>query len=42
MDITFEGHIDRYNGVTVDSKEEPCGPEQFTGRLAGKILGKHN
>lgn len=38
MDPDFEGKTDRYNGVTVDSQQEPCGQEQFPSRLVSKYL----
>lgn len=33
---TFIGVTDRYNGVTVDSQEEPCATNQFLNQLNGK------
>lgn len=33
---TFQGVQDRYNGITVDSQEEPCEPNQFLNQLIGK------
>lgn len=37
---TFEGTIDRYNGVTIDSQEEPCGYSNFKDKLTGNIIAK--
>lgn len=34
---TFTGTVDRYNGVTVDSKEEPCDMASFPDKLNGEI-----
>lgn len=34
---TFEGVTDRYEGITVDSEQEPCPDTEFSNRLAGKI-----
>lgn len=31
----FKGRVDHYNGVTVDSNEESCTPEDFAQRLTG-------
>lgn len=36
---TFEGVSDRYNGITVDSQEEPCEPNNFLNKLQGKCKG---
>ncbi|XP_045771623.1 nudix hydrolase 8-like [Maniola jurtina] len=36
---TFQGVIDRYNGITVDSQDEPCDQDQFTAQLINS-LGK--
>ncbi|XP_046959400.1 nudix hydrolase 8-like [Vanessa cardui] len=34
---TFQGVVDRYNGVTVDSHEEPCDPNQFLNQLLDSL-----
>ncbi|CAH0719391.1 unnamed protein product, partial [Brenthis ino] len=34
---TFQGVIDRYNGITVDSLEEPCEPNQFLDKLLASL-----
>lgn len=39
---TFEGVSDRYNGITVDSQEEPCETNDFLNKLKGKFKGHHN
>lgn len=33
--VSFEGHIDRYNGVTIKSEEESCSDTDFTQKLEG-------
>lgn len=33
----FEGQLDRYNGITVDSKKEHCKTDIFSIRLKGNI-----
>lgn len=35
---TFQGVVDRYNGVTVDTREEPYNSEQFHNKLIGNKL----
>ncbi|XP_034830354.1 uncharacterized protein [Maniola hyperantus] len=34
---TFQGVLDRYNGITVDSQDEPCDPDQFSTRLIDSL-----
>lgn len=34
---SFKGRNDHYNGVTIDSKEEPCEPEDFAQRLDASL-----
>lgn len=34
----FNGTTDRYNGVTVDSVEEPCGEALFLPKLKGMYI----
>lgn len=34
----FEGQLDRYNGIIVDSAKESCNGENFSNRLKGKSL----
>lgn len=37
---TFEGVLDRYNGITVDSQKEPCESSDFLSKLTGKFYKK--
>lgn len=39
---TFKGEQDRYNGITVDSQEEPCETSQFLNQLNGKCIFKYD
>lgn len=39
--FTFEGSIDRYNGVTVNLSEEFCSNEEFILKLDGKLALKY-
>ncbi|CAH2106450.1 unnamed protein product [Euphydryas editha] len=34
---TFQGVVDRYNGITVDSHDEPCETNQFLDRLLASL-----
>ncbi|CAH2037556.1 unnamed protein product, partial [Iphiclides podalirius] len=35
--ILFEGVLDRYNGITVDSQKEPCETDQFINQLTDSL-----